>query len=95
MSAAALGSPPSAWVPELTRLVLVGSVIAYPHFKQVAQHEYGVGRGVVQIAHPGIESGRLTALQMQVRNEIDHAPVGRSGQLRAPGRGRGHGAWVA
>ena len=69
----------------------VQGIVAHPHLEQVAQDEKGVGRGALQVVLPGANGGGLTGLQVQVGNEIDRAPVRRSGKLLEPGHGRGHG----
>ena len=46
---------------------VVQHIVADPGFKQVAQDEQGIGRGVAQIGEPGLRRGWVCAVQVHVR----------------------------
>ena len=45
---------------------VVQHIVADPGFKQVAQDEQGIGRGVAQIGQPGLRRGRVCAVQVHI-----------------------------
>jgi len=52
-------------------------VIAHPHFEQITEDEEGVKTARCQVALESGRRGRLSGLQVQVRDEVDPLPVGR------------------
>ena len=79
----------------------LGHVVADPDLEQVAEDEHGVGVGVAQMRRPGLEHARRVLGQVQVREQVDRAPVRRRDegrerlglrQRRCARRRRCHGA---
>ena len=66
-------------------------VVAHPHFKQVAQDEQGVSRGVQQVIFPGLKRGGFARVQVHIGDEIH--PLPRAVALDVLGAWRGHG-WI-
>lgn len=52
-------------------------VIAHPHFEQITEDEEGVKAARCQVLLECGRRGRVSGLQMQVRDEVDPPPVGR------------------
>ena len=66
-------------------------IVAHPDLEQVAEQEHRVGGRAVQVLPQRPQRGRLRWLQVQVGQEIDHAPAGWRGQLGNRRHGRVHG----